>query len=277
MTLRTLRSALDDSVNFVETLGPGQALESRYVRRVPEEVTIYLSTQTACAQRCRFCHLTTTGQVWPEEASSGEILNQAVIALEAYRDRDAVRANFNFMARGEPLAVRRDWAFILTRLSIMAQKVGLLPSFKISTILPVGLQLPLAEHFAPYAPDIYYSLYSVHEEFRKRWMPSALSADEGLEILAEWQRLSHKIPRIHLALIAGWNDYEDHLHDLGAACRGYLDAVAFNLVRYNPPDQRTREGDLGRAYNILRKYGPTQAVDRVGLDVHASCGMFYSA
>ncbi len=276
----TLHSQLDRSVNFVERLGPGQALESRYVRRSDDELIVYLSTQTACAQRCRFCHLTTTGQVQAEDAEIEEIVEQARRVLIHYEKRTAGPpariVNFNFMARGEPMANRSlAWADMLDELSMQGAYRDLLPRFKISTILPSGMP-SLESLFGPYAPDIYYSLYSVQEDFRKRWMPGALPSAQGLDLLEAWQQHSHKIPRIHLAIIEGENDAAWQLSQLGETVTRRIRAD-FNIVRYNPPDDRTREGDFSLAYNILRNFGPTQVVDRVGLDVHASCGMFYNA
>lgn len=287
MDAQILRSRLDDSVNFVDPIDDGQALESRYVRRSDDELIVYLSSQTACAQRCRFCHLTTTGQVNARNASIDEIVGQAVKVLEHYdaiqgggfipntwpRRARADHVNFNFMARGEPLAdSTRDWAYLLEQLSDCAQASSLTPRFKISTILP--RRLDLRDLFGPYQPDIYYSLYCIDESFRQRWTPGAVPASVGLELLREWQQFSHKIPRIHLALIEGQNDDSRSMFALGEAVTYSGLHAEFNIVRYNPPDDRTREGDYLGAADILRRYFPVQIVDRVGLDVYASCGMF---
>lgn len=280
--MKILHSTLDASVNFVNTLGLGQALESRYVRRTTGEVTIYLSTQTACAQRCRFCHLTTTGQVNARDATENEISSQACKALDYYGSLGdgASLVNFNFMARGEPLENHTiSWPSLFDRLAKNADAFLLMPRFKISTILPANLwgATSLAARFGAYAPDIYYSLYSVREDFRQRWMPAAAPAEQGLELLAAWQRHSHKIPRIHLALIEGENDHTADLENLAQLVRRHLTGgFAFNIVRYNPPDTKSREGDWQHAAEVLAYYGPTQVVSRVGEDVFASCGMFHS-
>jgi adenine C2-methylase RlmN of 23S rRNA A2503 and tRNA A37 len=280
MTLTISQSALDQSVNIVRTIGPGEALEARYVRRSAEELIVYLSSQTACAQRCRFCHLTTTGQVAARDATMTELLQQAENVLTHYDVSVqngapvAGAVNFNFMARGEPLANRSvPWDRLLEMLDLQAWQQRLQPRFKVSTIIPTETPRLRDIFTGSIQPDIYYSLYSLRDDFRRRWMPSAAPFEVGLRLLAEWQNWAHKIPRIHLALIRGENDDPADIEALARAATGAL-RVDFNIVRYNPPDERTSEGDVSIAYSILRRYAPTQVVDRVGFDVQASCGMF---
>src|SRR5437588_13051932 len=55
------KSGLDASVNWDRPADVGR-IEARYVRRCPDYFVVYLSSQTGCAQRCRMCHLTATGQ-----------------------------------------------------------------------------------------------------------------------------------------------------------------------------------------------------------------------
>jgi len=269
-----LRSNLDESVNFVDTLGYGEAIESRYVRRTSDEVIVYLSSQTACAERCRFCHLTATGQVIPSSVTAQTIEDQALRVLLHYRSKHspALFVNFNFMARGEPMRSDVSWPDVFRRLADRARQFELIPRFKISTILPNDTG-SLCFKFGEFAPDIYYSLYSLRDTFRRRWMPNAAPFEKGLRLLADWQRFSHKIPRVHLALIAGENDAPEDVEALARAVTGAL-RVDFNVVRYNPPNDHTKEGDYREAARILAKYAPTQVVDRVGFDVKASCGMF---
>src|SRR5437868_8509248 len=98
-------SRQDASVNWDRPADVGR-IEARYVRRRPDYVAVYLSSQTGCAQGCRMCHLTATGQTRLRDVTHEEFLEQAQTVLEYYR-REAPPArsvHFNFMARGEPLA-----------------------------------------------------------------------------------------------------------------------------------------------------------------------------
>ena len=99
------KSAQDASVNWDRPADVGR-LEARYVRRCADYFVVYLSSQTGCAQGCRMCHLTATGQTRLRDVTFGEMLEQARTVLDHYR-REAPPArtvHFNFMARGEPLA-----------------------------------------------------------------------------------------------------------------------------------------------------------------------------
>src|SRR5437588_161667 len=96
-------SSQDASVNWDRPADVGR-IEARYVRRCPDYVVVYLSSQTGCNQGCRMCHLTATGQTRLRDVTHEEFLEQADTALDHYRRQASAQAvHFNFMARGEPL------------------------------------------------------------------------------------------------------------------------------------------------------------------------------
>src|SRR5437868_12427936 len=157
------KSAQDASVNWDRPADVGR-LEARYVRRCPDYFVVYLSSQTGCAQGCRMCHLTATGQTRLRDATAGEMIEQAKTVLDHYR-REAEPArsvHFNFMARGEPLANRALLSGaddLLGELSRRAVALGLRPHHLISTIYPrESGDRPLEDIFVTYHPDIYYSI-----------------------------------------------------------------------------------------------------------------------
>src|ERR1700733_7437694 len=101
------QSEQDASVNWARP-ADGGLLEARYVRRCPDFFVVYLSAQSGCAQGCRMCHLTATGQTGLQDATFSEMIDQARVVLDHYqREAEPARTvHFNFMARGEPLASR---------------------------------------------------------------------------------------------------------------------------------------------------------------------------
>jgi len=282
------RSALDASVNWVAPGVPG-LLEARLVRRDGRKLVVYLSSQTGCRQACRMCHLTATGQTDLRDATPAEILAQADTVLADYRRRgpEAEVVHFNFMARGEPLA---SAAFldaaddVLESLDRRALALDLAPRVLVSTILPRTLDRPLEAIFARRRPEVYYSIYSMNDAFRRRWLPKALPVSEGLDLLASWQQHTHKTVKLHYAFIEGENDAE---HDVRAICdavqsRG-LD-VHVNIVRYNPFDPARHGSEPPEAivfrnaalFASLLPQSRVKVIGRVGFDVNASCGMFQS-
>src|SRR5262249_11085028 len=133
-------SRQDASVNWDRLAEVGR-IEARYVRRCPDYVVVYLSSQTGCAQGCRMCHLTATGQTRLRDVTHEEFLEQAETVLDhSGRAAPPARAvHFNFMARGEPLANEVLLAHadeLLGDLARRAVALNLRPRYLVSTIFP---------------------------------------------------------------------------------------------------------------------------------------------
>lgn len=272
--------AKDGSKNFIWDRGDGEALEARYVARNSHELICYLSSQTACARACRMCHLTRTGQVRPTDATVDDFLMQAEQVLRQVKPGSSFKfVNYNFMARGEPMDNIQVQDHLLDALGKLAKRFGLIARFKISTIMPKDACLDLIDRFWYIQPDIYYSFYSVDHEFRSKWFPKAENYHVALERLREWQDFSHKIPKVHLAAIAGQNDGRQDVCYLARAIADAKLRVDFNIVRYNPYDETSEEGDWEGMATTLGCIFPDsniQIVQRVGYEAKASCGMFVS-
>jgi adenine C2-methylase RlmN of 23S rRNA A2503 and tRNA A37 len=282
------KSRQDASVNWDRPAEPGR-LEARYVRRCPDYFVVYLSSQTGCAQACRMCHLTATGQTRLRDATVDEMLEQARTVLEHYRREGppARTVHFNFMARGEPLASRVLLAapdFLLGELSRSAVALGLRPRHLISTIYPRAAgDRRLEDIFVTQHPDFHYSIYSMSDRFRRHWLPKALPAGAALDRFASWQRSTDKIVTLHHAYIAGENDAEGDVHAICDALEERRLTVNVNIVRYNPHDPSRHgvepsEEVIQRNAAIYRSRLPNARVGviaRVGFDVAASCGLFF--
>ena len=286
--METLVSKEDASVNFITPAQVG-VFEARYVRREDKYLAIYLSVQSGCAQACRFCHLTATGQTRLVDATTTDILRQAEQVFDHYDTlgKPAQIAHFNFMARGEPLhsaTIILDNIELFSGLAKRALGRQLRPKFLVSTIMPNNLNqfsTALEDIFPLYYPEIYYSIYSVDPEFRKRWLPKAMPVERALQMLQSWQRNTGKIPKIHYALIEGENDSKA---DTDLICDAIEDAnliCNFNLVRYNPYSERHGKEPAieivrERMHQLKERFpmARVKLIDRVGFDVKASCGMF---
>lgn len=282
--MKVLHSHIDESVNFVEDALTG-FIEARYVRREEDYFIAYLSSQTGCNRGCQFCHLTASRQTKFDEVDFQGFVEQAKTIFQHYRaDRPAKTVHFNFMARGEPLMnpwIRQDSARLLTRLGEMATDNDLHPKFNISTIMPIDTPRPfpqkkLAQMFPIVTPTIYYSLYSVNPDWRKKWLPAAMPVDQALDELAEYQSLSKKIVKLHGAFIAGENDNEVDVLRMMEAVKASGLRTEFNVVRYNPFDtsQGVESPHLDRIAAQIGSFMPIKTITRVGPDVAASCGQF---
>lgn len=218
--VETLKSVEDDSVNFVFSGEFPGFFEARYVRRSPKYFAVYLSSQSGCRQACRMCHLTATGQTDDANATLENYMEQAAYVFKHY-DNGCPKAeivHFNFMARGEAFANElflKHGKELFDRLGAESLKRDLFPRFLVSTVMPKNMiSQSLSKLFPIVNPEIYYSIYSVSEDFRKRWLPKAMPVDEALKMLKEYQENTKKIIKLHWAFIEGQNDRDCPLQSL---------------------------------------------------------------
>ena len=285
--MRTLKSTVDDSVNFIFDGNYPGYMEARYVRRSPKYFACYLSSQTGCNQGCRMCHLTATKQTKKDDVGLRQYLEQANAVFEHYDNNcePAEIVHFNFMARGEAfnnpefMTCGRE---LFDKLGAESIKRNLFPRFLISTIMPECISgVSLSKTFPVIHPEIYYSIYSVNPDFRNKWLPKAMPVDEALKVLKDYQENTKKIIKLHWAFIEGENDSEDDMALLCHKVRSSGLRVDIAIVRYNPySDKYGKESHIdviNRNVDILKSLMPfskIKMITRVGPDGKASCGMF---
>lgn len=280
--MQTLKSEIDDSVNFITKSAVGYT-EARYVRRAAHYMIGYLSSQTGCNHGCKFCHLTTTDQKQFTNVDPIGFAEQAKQIMQYYNTKEKARIiNWNFMARGEPLANDYITDYSQVTFSRIAETADSdhIQRFNISTIMPIKFKKSLAEAFPVITPTIYYSIYSLNKAFREKWMPAAQPVDQALENLKDYQDVTGKEIKFHSAFIEGENGkFFDLCHMMEKICGEYDIRGSFNIVRYNPysPEQGKEHSikSLEQITKIIEDYGmKCNIVTRVGEDVKASCGMF---
>lgn len=286
-------SAEDQSVNFTAPIEGGM-FEARYVRRAAHYMIAYLSSHAGCDQACRMCHLTQTRQTSGQVALLRDYSEQAARVLQHYDEHGIAPAawvNFNFMARGEPFlnpAITENWRGLHIDLSTQAQERRLEAMFNISTIMPKAMpERALGEMFPDgynHNVQIFYSLYSLRPDFRKRWLPYAMDPYQALDRLAEWQTKHAGKVVLHWSFIEGENDDVETVDEIVAAVRERGIKARFNLVRYNPySPAQGKEPNLTLLSDRLNRLRLglgeelSRMVPRVGFDVKASCGMFMEA
>jgi len=292
--IQIYKSKEDASVNFVIRGNYPGYQEARYVRRRPDYMIAYVSTQTGCAMGCRFCHLTASRQTQYLDLSIDDIVKQAQIVLDYYASNEpkAEIGHCNFMARGEffdNVNTLNNGAELVTKLHDLLIKYNLKPKILISTIMPKRKleNKSLFEIFKESSiwPIIYYSLYSIDPSFRKKWIPNGLDPEIALRKLQEYQLQTNQNVKLHWALIKDENDSNEVIEAIANLIRKIRHEAPFrfdiNLVRYNPYSpsygQEADEEAVRRYTSNLKTTFPDskiKVVDRVGFDVFVSCGCF---
>jgi adenine C2-methylase RlmN of 23S rRNA A2503 and tRNA A37 len=283
-TFERLDSVLDTSVNFFRPTSDGGKIEARFVQRTPERFIAYISSMSGCDKACRFCHLTQTGQTMAMQLSADEMMEQAEQVLSSSDFGIATTVHYNFMARGEPLTNPAVNASLFKRLADLAASYGLQCRIKISSILPLDVVSDDGSHLiAEGGPpvDLYYSLYSLDKAWRRRWIPKALSPDIALQWLHRFQTKSGNRVILHWALIDKENDDPQAGEQAVKFAKEMGVDADFNLVRYNPANEKSKETpeeSIDNYLDMIERALPVgrraQKVSRVGYDVAASCGMF---
>lgn len=294
---RRLDSRVDRSVNWVWS----DRVESRVVPK-NDRLSVYVSSQSGCNQGCKFCWLTATGQTSFRHVDVARYAEQVDTALKHIAG-DApsslpYRVNINFMARGEPLMNR----YVINRYPQLEETLnGVVYRYtdtpmkiNISTIMPEGYRRRLVDTFHPtrnpdtILPHLYYSVYSMEDEFRRKWLPSAMNPERALDLLREYNEAVPTHPvTFHFALIAGENDSEASINRVIKAIQARdFRSYKFNIVRYNPPPKsmyvESPEPQIKKIFAMLQdaardsdyQHSRTRIVPRAGPDVYASCGMF---
>lgn len=276
------RSSLDASINFTRPDPRGGMIETRFVQRTPERFIVYISSMLGCDKACRFCHLTQLGETNATCLSEVEMLDQARTVLAAVGSAGAQTVHFNFMARGEAMSNPSVGRELFKALARLAETYGLKTRIKLSSILPLDIWTndPSDIHDADCPPvDLYYSLYSVSPEWRRRWIPKAMAPARAMEWLKTYQDGTGQRVVLHWALIDGENDGDDQALAAAELARAAGLNAEFNLVRYNPANEKSRESSADRIDSYMAAMGAslsgrTKTIPRVGSDVSASCGMF---
>jgi len=283
-----LKSKIDNSINYIYEYNKG-LVESRFVQRHSDYIAIYLSSHNGCNKACRFCHLTHTKQTLFNEVTHDDYIAQAQLAFLGYDELNGdkkskiTKVHFNFMSRGEPLSNKcitnpESLITLMSSLNKLCDVRGLLPRYNISTIVPKNSEIKKNSfNIHPREVNIYYSLYSLNEDFRRKWIPNAQDPNLVKEYLLRfWPNV-----RFHWAYIKGENDsiedtkkIADYINNLD------ISEKKISIIQYNPPyEGHSVESHLDvitRNIEILNEVAKVKMIQRVGFDVKASCGMFVS-
>lgn len=231
----------DGTVRYVLSLMPESQSENASAKPatietvfMPEEnrQTICISTQAGCAVDCQFCLTATLGLI--RNLSAGEIIGQALVALNDNCDALKPRTNIVLMGQGEPLL---NYDAVMAALRILLDPNGMAISPKHVTLSTSGI-VPGVERLAneKIRPKLAISLNASSNEQRDRIMPinrkypiETLLGACGRYPLRPWEHLTFEY-----VLLGGFNDSPEDARRVAKLLAKLRAKV--NLIPWNPGD-----------------------------------------
>lgn len=251
-------------------LGDGATIET-VLMHYPERSTVCVSSQAGCAMGCTFC---ATGQAgFTRHLTSGEIVEQVIVAARRARDSGRRLSNVVFMGMGEPLAnFDRLWPAV-TRIH---DDIGL--SARHLTVSTVGVVPGIRRLAAEALPvNLAVSLHAANDRLRSSLVP--LNDRYPLAMLAQacqdYLTVKNRRLSFEWALIDGVNDRSTDVDELAAFVRPLRAHV--NLIPLNPTGGFATKGTPPDRVAAFR-----DALDRAGVnatvranrgnEIDAACG-----
>ena len=238
--VRILKSKLDKSVNWITPFKKG-SIETRYVRKKDDYIIGYVSSSIGCNQGCKQCFLTQQKQTEMYHVTPNMFADQIKLVIDHYKNNDddglANRININFMARGDAFVnkhIVNTYPEVYDAISKPCKEANLNPKMNISTIMPYTVKYrTLQSIFKDRPAHLYYSLYSINDEYRRKWMPGSIDWKLALDKIKDYQDNGGEIVTFHWAFIEGENDKLEDVLKMAEILKEYKFNAKFNLVRYN--------------------------------------------
>lgn len=239
MPLLSEQASSDGTIKWLFDVGAGNAVETVFI---PEDDrgTLCISSQAGCAVGCRFC--STGHQGFSRNLTTGEIIAQLWFAEHQLRrrlnllDGQRVITNVVMMGMGEPL---QNYAALLPALRMMLDDHGYGLSRRRVTVSTSGV-VPMIERLRDDCPvALAVSLHAPTDALRDDLVP--LNRKYPLhELLAACRGYLAKAPRdfitLEYCMLDGVNDSDAQARELLALVNDPQTGVAckFNLIPFNP-------------------------------------------
>jgi 23S rRNA (adenine2503-C2)-methyltransferase len=272
-------SSVDGSIRYLLSIGsaagdagvkPAQ-IEAVFMPREGRQ-TICISTQAGCAVDCHFCLTAQLGLI--RNLTAGEIVGQALVALEENREKLAPQTNVVLMGQGEPL-LNYDATMAAVRILLDQKGVALAPrhlTLSTSGIVP-GIERLGQEKVRP---SLAISLNASNDEQRDALMP--INRKYPLEVLLGACRRYPLKPREYITfeyvLLGGVNDTPEDARRVVRLVSHIRAKV--NLIPWNPgnlPYRAPTPESIEAFQSVLVDKGvPSFVRYSRGQDVFAACG-----
>ena len=195
-----------------------------------DRATVCVSSQAGCAMGCGFC---ATGQGgFDRQLSTGEIVEQVIVASRRARAAGHRLSNVVFMGMGEPLANEKAvWGAIqrihdalgLSARHITVSTVGVVPGI----VALAGRNLPVT---------LAVSIHAANDSLRDQLVPlnRRYPLDAVVDGCQQYLDATGRRISFEWAMIDGVNDRPDDAVELAALARRLRPAAHVNLIPLNP-------------------------------------------
>ncbi|MCO4781393.1 MAG: 23S rRNA (adenine(2503)-C(2))-methyltransferase RlmN [Candidatus Cloacimonetes bacterium] len=268
-----LKAADHSTIKVTLELSDKKQIETVFMKE-DRGVTICISSQVGCAQKCIFC---ATGKMYGlRNLQAHEIVGQIIALQEMLGDKFPENFRVVYMGMGEPL---NNINQVFKSLEILTDSKGFNIGSRKITMSTSGVVkgiYRLADRFPQVQLAI--SLHTVDEQLRKKWVPNQKeTVKEILQAARDFIKTTGRKITFELVLFGGSQVSTSKLNLLGKALKGIHCNV--NAIPYNPiedgPQYLTRPTHQEVEYfkDIMSKWHReiTVRVSR-GRDIQAACG-----
>lgn len=272
--LKVVESADKRVHKYVYQLDDSRVVEASAIKRTPDgKLAICLPTQTGCAMRCKFCHLTSIPQTSVRNLSKTE-LTEIINNICNTAPNQSETLLISFMGSGEPLRnqhviievsnevryTNKKYRIIKTAFSTMAPSLQALKLFASNVV---------SKHQSPF--KMHVSLHATDIETRRELIPgSTATPNEIVEFLRLYNERFLGPVELHYTLIAGVNDSNQDLAFLVEA------KLPICFIEFNEGVNDFRASPrLSYFVDTLKSNGiEVESYAPPGADIGASCGQF---
>ncbi len=218
-----------DTVKFLSAIDGGHEVET-VLMLYRDRATACISSQAGCAMGCGFC---ATGQGgFARHLTTGEIVEQVIVASRRARATERRLSNVVFMGMGEPLANEASvWAAIqrihddlgLSARHITVSTVGVVPGIR--ALAARGLPVTLA-----------VSIHAANDALRDELVPlnRRYPLDAVVGACQQYIDATGRRVSFEWAMIDGVNDRPQDAVELADLARRLRPAAHVNLIPLNP-------------------------------------------
>lgn len=254
-----------ETTKFLWKLHDGYYVESVLIRS-GQRKTVCVSSQVGCPGRCAFCASGKKG--WIRHLNVEEIIAQ----VQFIKNYEEV-SHIVFMGMGEPMD---NLDAVLSAVKVFHKEMGI--SQRRITISTVGV-IEGIERLSDeeIKVNLVLSLHAPEQKLRERIIPYArkYNLDPLLEAMHKYYQKSGRDITYEYTLIEGFNDQEEHAHNLAKKLKRSHCTV--NLIPYNPVEglkfKRPSKNAIDRFRKILNKEKIINTCRYTkGDDIAAACG-----